>query len=312
MRARTGSSWTSADLPVPAFTGTTLVEPDLRLLREFIDWQFFFTAWELKGKYPGILEQPAARELFDDGQRLLDEIIEGGLLQARGVYGFWPAHADGDDIVIDGDAGLRFPMLRQQEHRADRPNRCLADYVAPAGDYLGAFAVAVHGGAELAARYEAARDDYNAISVKALADRLAEAFAEFAHLEARRAWFEPDAEPVLADLHAERFRGIRPAFGYPASPDHSLKQDLVRLLDAGPGLRGPDRLVRDDPRGERQRPDLRAPAGALLQRRPDRPGPGDGLRGAQGRGARRDRVLAATESRLRALSPISRAAPSTG
>ena len=221
------------DLPVPAFTGTTLVEPDLRLLREFIDWQFFFTAWELKGKYPGILEQPAARELFDDGQRLLDEIIEGGLLQARGVYGFWPAHADGDDIVIDGDAGLRFPMLRQQEHRADRPNRCLADYVAPAGDYLGAFAVAVHGGAELAARYEAARDDYNAISVKALADRLAEAFAEFAHLEARRAWFEPDAEPVLADLHAERFRGIRPAFGYPASPDHSLKRDLVRLLDAG-------------------------------------------------------------------------------
>jgi 5-methyltetrahydrofolate--homocysteine methyltransferase len=221
------------DLPVPAFTGTTLVEPDLRLLREFIDWQFFFTAWELKGKYPGILEQPAARELFDDGQRLLDEIIEGGLLQARGVYGFWPAHADGDDIVVDGDAGVRFPMLRQQEHRADRPNRCLADYVAPAGDYLGAFAVAVHGGAELAARYEAARDDYNAISVKALADRLAEAFAEFAHLEARRAWFEPHAEPVLADLHAERFRGIRPAFGYPAAPDHSLKPDLVRVLDAG-------------------------------------------------------------------------------
>jgi 5-methyltetrahydrofolate--homocysteine methyltransferase len=221
-----------ADLPVPAFTGTTLVEPDLRLLREFIDWQFFFTAWELKGKYPAILEQPAARELFDDAQRLLDEIIDGGLLQARGVYGFWPAHADGDDIVVDSDAALRFPMLRQQEHRADRPNRCLADYVATAGDYLGAFAVAVHGGAELAARYESARDDYNAISVKALADRLAEAFAEFAHLEARRAWFEPHAEPVLADLHAERFRGIRPAFGYPASPDHSLKQELVRLLDA--------------------------------------------------------------------------------
>jgi 5-methyltetrahydrofolate--homocysteine methyltransferase len=221
------------DLPVPAFTGTTLVEPDLRLLREFIDWQFFFTAWELKGKYPAILEQPAAREVFDDAQRLLDEIVAGGLLQARGVYGFWPAHADGDDIVVDGDAALRFPMLRQQEHRADRPNRCLADYVAPADDYLGAFAVAVHGGAELAARYEAARDDYNAISVKALADRLAEAFAEFAHLEARRAWFEPHAEPVLADLHAERFRGIRPAFGYPASPDHSLKQELVRLLGAG-------------------------------------------------------------------------------
>jgi 5-methyltetrahydrofolate--homocysteine methyltransferase len=224
------------DLPVPAFTGTRVVEPDLRLLREFIDWQFFFTAWELKGKYPAILEQPAARELFDDGQRLLDEIVEGGLLQARGVYGFWPAHGDGDDIVIDGGddaaAGLRFPMLRQQERREDRPNRSLADYVAPAGDYLGAFAVAVHGGAELAAKYEAARDDYTAICVKALADRLAEAFAEHAHLEARRAWFEPDAEPALADLHAERFRGIRPAFGYPAAPDHSLKEELVRLLGA--------------------------------------------------------------------------------
>ena len=218
-------------LPVPAFTGTRLVEPDLRALREFIDWQFYFTAWELKGKYPGILEQPAARELFDDAQKLLTEIIDGGLLQARGVYGFWPARSDGDDIVIDG--GPRFPMLRQQEHRADRPNRCLADYVAPAGDHLGAFAVAVHGGAELAAQYEAARDDYTAISVKALADRLAEAFAEYVHLEARRSWFEPDAEPEMAELHAERFRGIRPAFGYPASPDHTQKQELVRLLDAG-------------------------------------------------------------------------------
>jgi 5-methyltetrahydrofolate--homocysteine methyltransferase len=218
-------------LPVPAFTGTRLVEPELRVLREFIDWQFFFTAWELKGKYPAILEQPAAREVFDDAQKLLDEIIDDGLLQARGVYGLWPAHADGDDIVIDG--GPRFPMLRQQEHREDRPNRCLADYVAPAGDHLGAFAVAVHGGAELAARYEAARDDYTAISVKALADRLAEAFAEYAHLAARRGWFEPEADPEMTDLHAERFRGIRPAFGYPASPDHTQKQDLVRLLDAG-------------------------------------------------------------------------------
>ena len=223
-----------SELPVPAGTGTRILEPDLRLLRDFIDWQFFFTAWELKGRYPAILEQPAAREVFDDGQRLLDEIIDGGLLQARGVYGFWPARAEGDDIVVEpaASAPLRFPMLRQQEHREDRPNRCLADYVAPAADSLGAFAVAVHGGAELSAKYEAARDDYNAISVKALADRLAEAFAEYAHLEARRAWFEPEAEPAMADLHAERFRGIRPAFGYPASPDHSLKQDLVRLLDA--------------------------------------------------------------------------------
>jgi 5-methyltetrahydrofolate--homocysteine methyltransferase len=224
-------------LPVPVFTGTRVVEPELALLREFIDWQFYFTAWELKGKYPGILEQPAARELFDDAQRLLDQIIDGQLFQARGVYGFWPARGDGDDIVVDAAPALgtlRFPMLRQQERRPDsRPNRSLADYVAPAGDHLGAFAVAVHGGAELAAKYGAERDDYSAISVKALADRLAEAFAEYAHLEARRAWFEPDADPEMADLHAERFRGIRPAFGYPASPDHSEKQALVELLDAG-------------------------------------------------------------------------------
>jgi 5-methyltetrahydrofolate--homocysteine methyltransferase len=219
------------DLPVPAFTGTRIVQPDLRVLRDFIDWQFYFTAWELKGKYPAILAEPAARELFDDAQRLLDEIIEGGLLQARGVYGFWPAHSEGDDIVLDG--GPSFPMLRQQATRPDsRPNRCLADYVAPSGDYLGAFAVGIHGGAEVAARYEAERDDYRAISVKALADRLAEAFAEYAHLEARRAWFEPDAVPAMDDLHAERFRGIRPAFGYPASPDHSEKETLFELLDA--------------------------------------------------------------------------------
>jgi 5-methyltetrahydrofolate--homocysteine methyltransferase len=241
------------DLPVPAFTGSRVVEPGLRELRELIDWQFFFAAWELKGKYPAILEQPAARELFDDGLALLDEIIAGGLLQARGVYGFWPAHADGDDIVIGG--GPRFPMLRQQAARSDtRPSRCLADYVAPSGDHLGAFAVCVDGAESLARHYQEARDDYRAITVKALADRLAEACAEHVHLQARREWFEPDVT-VLApggtiplrppaaeraprivsveDLHAERFRGIRPAFGYPASPDHSEKAKLVDLLDAG-------------------------------------------------------------------------------
>jgi 5-methyltetrahydrofolate--homocysteine methyltransferase len=220
------------DLPTPAFTGTKVVAPDLRALRELIDWQFFFLAWELKGKYPAILEQPAARELYDDGLALLDEIIAGGLLQARGVYGFWPAHADGDDIVVEG--GPRFPMLRQQAVRTDaRPNHCLADYIAPAGDHLGAFAVAVHGAEDLARRYEDQHDDYRAILVKALADRLAEACAEYVHLEARRAWYESDATPALGDLHAERFRGIRPAFGYPACPDHSEKRKLVDLLDAG-------------------------------------------------------------------------------
>jgi 5-methyltetrahydrofolate--homocysteine methyltransferase len=219
------------ELPVPAFTGVRTVTPSLETLREFVDWQFFFLAWELKGKFPAILEQPAARELYDDGNRLLDEIVAESALQARGVYGFWSAHSEGDDIVLE--SGLRLPMLRQQTKKPEgRANRCLADYVAPAGDHLGGFAVAVHGAERLAARYEAEHDDYRAIMVKALADRLAEAFAEQVHLEARRAWFEPDAAPSMADLHAERFRGIRPAMGYPASPDHSLKKELFELLGA--------------------------------------------------------------------------------
>ena len=220
------------DLPVPAFTGTRVLAPDLRALRDLIDWQFYFSAWDLKGKFPKILERDAARELYDDALALLDEIIAGGLLQASAVYGFWPAHADGDDVVIEG--GPRFPMLRQQAARGDaRPNRCLADYLAPAGDHIGAFAVCIHGGEDLARRYTDQRDDYRAISVKALADRLAEACAEYVHLQARRTWFEPDADPAVEDLHAERFRGIRPAFGYPASPDHTEKAKLVSLLDAG-------------------------------------------------------------------------------
>jgi 5-methyltetrahydrofolate--homocysteine methyltransferase len=224
-----------ADLPTPAFTGVRSVEPDLAALRQMIDWQFLFLAWELKGKFPAILDQPVARELYDDANTMLDKIIADGSLRARGTYGFWPAHAEGDDIVLDN--GVRFPMLRQQtEKPAGRPNRSLADYIAPAGDHLGGFAVAIHGADTLAAKYEAEGDDYRAIMVKALADRLAEAFAEYLHLQARREWFEPAAEltpAALADLHAERFRGIRPALGYPASPDHSEKRDLFDLLDAG-------------------------------------------------------------------------------
>ncbi|EIV94919.1 methionine synthase [Frankia sp. QA3] len=229
------------ELPVPAFTGRRVVTPDLTALREMIDWQFFFLAWELKGKFPAILDQPVARELYEEANVLLDQIIKDGSLQAKGVYGFWPAFADGDDLVIEAgavagarDGRLRLPMLRQQTTKpAGRPNRSLADYVAPADDHLGGFAVAVHGADALAAEFEARQDDYRSIMVKALADRLAEAFAEYVHLAARREWFEPDAEPSLADLHAERFRGIRPALGYPASPDHSEKQALFDLLDAG-------------------------------------------------------------------------------
>ena len=224
-----------ADLPVPAFTGVRMVTPEIKDLREMIDWQFLFLAWELKGKYPAILDQPVARELYDDANELLDEIIAAGSFQARGSYGFWPAHADGDDIVLGaGNAAVRFPMLRQQTKKPDgRANRSLADYIAPAGDHLGGFAVSIQGAGKLAALYEDQQDDYRAIMVKALADRLAEAFAEHIHLQARRDWFEPRAEPALEDLHAERFRGIRPALGYPASPDHSLKRELFGLLGAG-------------------------------------------------------------------------------
>ncbi|MCD5311357.1 methionine synthase [Kineosporia babensis] len=223
-----------SEIPTPAFTGMRTVDADLNELRSLVDWTFLFLAWEIKGKYPAVLENPAARELWEDSQTLLDEIIEAGHFTAQGAYGFWPAHSEGDDIVLP-EHGVKFPMLRQQTVKPDgRPNRCLSDYIAPAGsgDHLGGFAVAIQGAEKLAASYEAQNDDYRAIMVKALADRLAEAFAEHLHLQARREWFEPDARPELADLHAERFRGIRPALGYPASPDHALKTELFDLLKA--------------------------------------------------------------------------------
>jgi 5-methyltetrahydrofolate--homocysteine methyltransferase len=218
------------DLPEPPFTGSRTVEPALDELVPYIDWQFFFHAWDLKGKFPAILERPAARELYDDAQGQLAQILGDGSLRARGVYGFWPAHAEGDDVVVDD---TRFCFLRQQADHADgRPNRSLADFVAPADDHVGAFAVAVHGADELAARYESEHDDYRAILVKALADRLAEAAAEWLHARARRDWYAPDEHLSEDELLGERFRGIRPAFGYPACPDHSEKPKLFALLGA--------------------------------------------------------------------------------
>jgi 5-methyltetrahydrofolate--homocysteine methyltransferase len=174
------------DLRAPSFNGTQIVEPDAATLRPYIDWQFFFHAWELKGKFPAILDQPAARELYDDALALLDEVD----LMPRGVYGLWQARADGDDILVFSEqADARFCFLRQQSAYGDsRPNRCLADYVSPDADHIGAFAVAIHGADELARRYEAEHDDYKAIMVKALAERLAEAFAEWLHERARREW----------------------------------------------------------------------------------------------------------------------------
>ncbi len=223
------------DLPEPAFLGTRVAEPELETLRDYVDWQFFFHAWDLKGKFPAILERPEARELYDDAQELLDEIVRDRLLTARGVHGFWPATSDGEDIAVAADRGeLRFSMLRQQsDYGGDsRPNRSLADYVAPAGDHLGAFAVGIFGADELAARFEAENDDYRAILAKALADRFAEAFAEFLHEESRRAWYEQGERRSKEELIAEGYRGIRPAFGYPACPDHSEKGKLFELLGA--------------------------------------------------------------------------------
>jgi 5-methyltetrahydrofolate--homocysteine methyltransferase len=212
----------------------------------YIDWTFFFAAWELKGRFPAILQHPqygaAARDLYEQAQAMLRRIVDQRLLAAKGVYGFWPAASDGDDIVLYRDAGrtevaARFNMLRQQEAIADgKPNLSLADFVAdrsaPVADYVGAFAVTAGIGADdLVRNFERAHDDYSAIIVKALADRLAEAFAAYLHAVARRQWgLREDVSPE--DIVAERHRGIRPGFGYPACPDHSEKFKLFDLLDA--------------------------------------------------------------------------------
>jgi 5-methyltetrahydrofolate--homocysteine methyltransferase len=216
-------------------------------LRPFIDWTFFFSAWELKGRYPKIFEHPAygaeAKKLHADANALLDRIEREGLLTARAVYGFWPAVSEGDDVVLYEDEALqrevvRFPMLRQQQEAEGAPLRSLADFVAPREsglvDSLGAFAVTGGLGAEaLAARFEREHDDYQSILTKAVADRLAEAGAEWLHREARRAWGYGLAEQLGGeDLIDEKYRGIRPAFGYPACPDHDEKRRLFALLDA--------------------------------------------------------------------------------
>ena len=241
--------WRADDVPQPAFEGRRIIEDiSLQQIAEYIDWTFFFSAWDLKGKFPKILEHEkygaAARELYGHGQELLDRIVSEGLLTPRAVYGFWPANSDGDDIVVWKDEAraaelVRFHMLRQQAVKPnEQPYFCLADFVAPIGvgldDYIGAFAVTTGLGAdELAAEFEKDHDDYSAIMVKALADRLAEAFAELLHARARREWgYEPKDGYRNEELIAEQSRGIRPAFGYPACPDHTEKQTLWELLRA--------------------------------------------------------------------------------
>jgi len=243
------TDWQTVQIDRPEFTGVrVLADFPLSEIAEYIDWSPLFLAWELKGKYPKILEDQeigeAARSLFDDARRLLDEIVSEGLLTANGVYGFYPAAADGDDVVLFTDESrtaplTRFHMLRQQwQRRGQTDFRCLADYVAPMDsgreDHIGAFAVTTGIGAdELVSRFKSEHDDYNAIMAEALADRLAEAFAELLHARARREWgYGRDERFTNDDLIAQRYRGIRPAPGYPACPDHTEKRILFDLLHA--------------------------------------------------------------------------------
>jgi 5-methyltetrahydrofolate--homocysteine methyltransferase len=260
---QTRIDWSVYEPPRPEFMGVRAVCPSIVDLGDYIDWSPFFHVWELRGRYPAILDDPVmgkqARELFDDARNLLDQIAVKNLLTARGVYAFWPANSVGDDVDLYVDETRQeklttFYFLRQQMQKpAGQWNLCLADYIAPKSgtgfqpvasgitdkmsvphlDYLGGFAVSIHGADELAKEFTAAHDDYSAILAKALADRLAEAFAEYLHKQARISWgFGGDEKLSHVDLIREKYRGIRPAAGYPACPDHAEKRTLFDLLSA--------------------------------------------------------------------------------
>ena len=222
----------------PAMPGLHVFDDwSLSHLRQFIDWTPFFRAWELHGNYPAILTDEVvgetATQLFADANAMLDQIIAEKWLTARGACGLWPCGRDGDDIVLDN--GVRLPMLRQQVKKSrDRANMCLADFIDPAGDWIGGFAVGIHGIDSHSARFQADKDDYSDILLKALADRFAEAFAEALHQHVRKSlWgYAPHEQFDNAALIKEQYHGIRPAPGYPACPDHSLKPILFDLLDA--------------------------------------------------------------------------------
>ncbi len=248
-RRRFAADWTASDLPVPAFTGVRVID-DLPLgeIARYIDWSPFFHAWEIRGRYPALLDDPElgprCRELFDDAQRLLHRLIDQKLLAGKAVYGFFPANSVGDDIELYADESrdavlATIHTLRQQMDKPDgQPDYALADFIAPKEsgrrDYFGAFALTTGLGVdEIARAYEADHDDYNAILTKALADRLAEASAEWLHRQARIAWgFGRDENLSNDDLIKEKYRGIRPAPGYPACPDHTEKRLLFDLLQA--------------------------------------------------------------------------------
>jgi 5-methyltetrahydrofolate--homocysteine methyltransferase len=218
----------------------TFEDWDLKDLRDYIDWTPFFRAWELAGNYPAILTDEvvgeSATSLFADAQKMLDKIIAERWLTARGVAGLWPCRREGDDVIVHLEREhVRLPFLRQQiAKREGRANMCLADFIDHDGDWIGGFAVSIHGIEPHLARFKAAIDDYSDILLKALADRLAEAFAERLHKFVRTAlWGYAEGEQLDNDaLVREQYRGIRPAPGYPACPEHSLKPILFDLLDA--------------------------------------------------------------------------------
>ncbi len=257
---RTPIDWKVEDIAQPSFSGIRILTSDtsaaecagkkpeivtLEDLAPLIDWSPFFHTWEMRGRYPAILEQTEARKLFNDAQELLNRIVGEKLLTARAVYGFFPANSIGDDVELYADESRRnilttFRFLRQQmEKPADQFNHCLADYIAPRDgkerlkDYLGAFAVSAGFGVEeLCKKFERDHDDYNSIMTKALADRLAEAYAEYLHRRARVEWgFGQNENLTNEELIREQYRGIRPAAGYPACPDHTEKWTLWKLLD---------------------------------------------------------------------------------
>lgn len=247
LRRKLHTAWDAKHICVPEFTGRKVL-PDFPLMElvPFIDWSPFFHTWEMRGRYPDLLQDPvrgpAARELLANARELLHRLIERKLIKASGVYGFFPANSEGDDIIVYGDSSrrrelARFHTLRQQkESQRGKPQLALADFVAPRStglvDYIGAFAVTAGEGAqELAETFDRDHDQYNSIMTKALADRLAEAFAEWLHQRARADWgYGKEEKLTPEDLIAEKYRGIRPAPGYPACPDHTEKPVLFELL----------------------------------------------------------------------------------
>ncbi|MEO6381711.1 MAG: vitamin B12 dependent-methionine synthase activation domain-containing protein, partial [Nitrobacter sp.] len=242
--------WAATTPKKPSFLGArNFSNYSLAELAEYIDWTPFFQAWELSGRFPAILKDPkvgeVAQSLYDDARKMLDRIIAENWFTANATIGFWPANAVGDDIALYSDESRTTPIatlhtLRQQlEKREGRHNLALSDFIAPQGsgvpDYIGAFVVTAGIGEEtITMRFKKANDDYSSILVKALADRLAEAFAERMHERVRKEFwgFAPDENLTPEELILEKYRGIRPAPGYPAQPDHTEKTTIFKLLDA--------------------------------------------------------------------------------